>query len=185
MHRELLQIRKLSQNIAQVLLFLPPNRQWRWTAPPSRCHKTANFFFPPQRADLRSRQIVGDRHISIIEKCHKLLLLLQRIPDCIFQLAALFRVQRFQLREILLQKGPNHILAAILTAFLIRIYVFLLQRKQQRTVLESHGCLAGFHSYTIRHGFPPFASGMGPAATVCRLLHLVIALRIHPLPGSW
>ena len=74
-------------------------------------------------------------------------------------------MDRFQPCKILLQKGPNHILAVIFTSFDICIYVLLLQGKQLRTVLESNRCLAGFYCCTIRHGFPQFPSGMDPAAS--------------------
>ena len=62
-------------------------------------------------------QIIGDRYIPIVQKGHELLLLVQRIPYCILQFAAFFGMDRFQPCKILLQKGPNHILAVIFTSF--------------------------------------------------------------------
>lgn len=58
-------------------------------------------------------QIIGDRDFSIVQKCHKLLFPVQGIPYRILQLAALFRVDRFQPCKILLQKGQNLILAVL------------------------------------------------------------------------
>ena len=106
------------------------------------------------------RQVIGDGHIPVVLKHHELLLLVQGIPHRILQFAALFGMHRFQPRKILLQKGQNHILAVGFPALAVGVYVFLLQREQLRAVLESHGGLAGFYSRTVRHGFPPFPSGM-------------------------
>ena len=120
-------------------------------------------------------QVVGDRYISIVQECHELLLLVQRIPNCILQLASLFWMDRFQPCKILLQKGPNHILAVFFTSFDICIYVFLLQGEQLRTVLESNCCFACLHRSPVRHGFPRFSSGMSPASAVGDFLHLVVS----------
>ena len=106
------------------------------------------------------RQVIGDGHIPVVQKCAQCLLLVQGIPHRILQFAALFGMHRFQPRKILLQKGQNHILAVGFPALAVGVYVFLLQREQLRAVLESHGGLAGFYSRTVRHGFPPFPSGM-------------------------
>lgn len=120
-------------------------------------------------------QIVGDGNITIVQKCTQSLLLVQGIPHRILQLAALFRVDRFQLCKILLQKGPNHILAVFFPLFGVWMPVFLLHGEQLRTVLESNRGPAGFYRGTVRHGFPPFSSGMSPATTLGDFLHLVIS----------
>ena len=106
------------------------------------------------------RQIVGNRHIPIVQKRTKSLLLVQGIPHRIIQLAALLGMYRFQPCKILLQNGQNHILAVGFPALSVGVYVLLLQREQLRAVLESNRCLAGLHRSTIRYGLPPFPSGM-------------------------
>lgn len=119
-------------------------------------------------------QIVGDRDISVIQKCHELLFWVQRIPHGILQLATLFQMHRFQPRKILLKKGPNHILMVFFPFFGIWVSIFLVQGEQLCAILEPNRCLTGFYRRTIRHSFPPFPPGMSPSAAAGYILHLVI-----------
>ena len=121
-------------------------------------------------------QVVGDRHFAIAQKCRKLLVLVQTVAHRFFQLAALFRVECFQPRIILLQKGQFLVLAVFLAILWFIGSAFSLLCKQFVAVLEANSCFAGFYRCALRHGFPPFSSGVGPAAAMGDLGKQVIAL---------
>ena len=53
---------------------------------------------------------------------------------------------------------------------------FSLLRKQFVAVLEANSGFAGFYRCAIRHGFPPFPSGVSPAAAMGDLGEQVIGL---------
>ena len=87
-------------------------------------------------------QVVGDRHFAIAQKCRKRLLLVQAIAYRFLQFASLFRMDCFQPRIILLQKGQFLVLAVFLAIFWFIGSAFPLLCKQLVAVLEANGGLA-------------------------------------------
>ena len=63
---------------------------------------------------------------------------------------------------ILLQKGQFLVLAV----FWFIGSAFPLLRKQFVAVLEANSDFTGFYRCALRHGFPPFSSGVRPAAAM-------------------
>ena len=51
---------------------------------------------------------------------------------------------------------------------------FAVQGKQPGAIPVSHCCFARFHSCSVRHSFPPFSSGVGPAAAMGNVRYLIV-----------